>query len=133
MLIFICILHSRKTDLNGQNNSHVYHVCIWIINLYVFNSRWLIADRITGTRGATLIGAILIIIGHICLSLPFAMVGLFTSMFFIIVGSGLMKPNISNIVGRLYPENDVRMDAGFVIFYMSVNMGRFTNYFTTLY
>ena len=53
----------------------------------------------------------------------FAMVGLFTSMFFIIVGSGLMKPNISNIVGRLYPENDVRMDAGFVIFYMSVNMG----------
>lgn len=34
-----------------------------------------------------------------------------------------MKPNISNIVGRLYPENDVRMDAGFVIFYMSVNFG----------
>lgn len=44
-------------------------------------------------------------------------------MFFIIIGSGLMKPNISNIVGRLYPENDRRMDAGFVIFYMSVNMG----------
>ena len=41
----------------------------------------------------------------------------------IIVGSGLMKPNISNIVGRLYPQNDVRMDAGFVIFYMSVNFG----------
>ena len=82
-----------------------------------------IADRITGTRGATLIGAVLIIIGHIYLSLPFAMFGLFASMFFIIVGSGLMKPNISNIVGRLYPQNDVRMDAGFVIFYMSVNFG----------
>ncbi|MGE6827557.1 peptide MFS transporter [Staphylococcus capitis] len=82
-----------------------------------------IADRITGTRGATLIGGVLIIIGHICLSLPFAMFGLFTSMFFIIIGSGLMKPNISNIVGRLYPQNDVRMDAGFVIFYMSVNFG----------
>lgn len=82
-----------------------------------------IADRITGTRGATLLGAVFIIIGHICLSLPFALIGLFTSMFFIIIGSGLMKPNISNIVGRLYPENDRRMDAGFVIFYMSVNMG----------
>ena len=82
-----------------------------------------IADRITGTRGATLIGAVLIIIGHVCLSLPFQMFGLFASMFFIIVGSGLMKPNISNIVGRLYPENDVRIDAGFVIFYMSVNLG----------
>ncbi len=55
-----------------------------------------IADRITGTRGATLLGAVFIIIGHICLSLPFALIGLFT--FFIIIGSGLMKPNISNIV-----------------------------------
>ncbi len=66
-------------------------------------------------EGATLLGAVFIIIGHICLSLPFALIGLFTSMFFIIIGSGLMKPNISNIVGRLYPENDRRMDAGFVI------------------
>ncbi|MCD8821298.1 peptide ABC transporter permease [Staphylococcus gallinarum] len=82
-----------------------------------------IADRVTGTRSATLIGGILIIIGHIFLSLPLDIIGLFISMFFIIVGSGLMKPNISNIVGRLYPENDVRLDAGFVIFYMSVNMG----------
>ena len=41
-----------------------------------------IADRITGTRGATLIGAVLIIIGHICLSLPFAMFGLFASMLY---------------------------------------------------
>ena len=82
-----------------------------------------VADRLFGTRGATLIGAVLIIIGHVCLSLPFAMFGLFASMFFIIIGSGLMKPNISNIVGRLYPENDTRMDAGFVIFYMSVNLG----------
>ncbi len=49
-----------------------------------------IADRITGTRGATLLGAVFIIIGHICLSLPFALIGLFTSMFFIIIGSGLV-------------------------------------------
>ncbi|KRG09165.1 peptide MFS transporter [Staphylococcus sp. NAM3COL9] len=82
-----------------------------------------ISDRITGTRSATFYGGVLIIIGHIFLSLPLDIVGLFISMFFIIVGSGLMKPSISNIVGRLYPENDTRMDAGFVIFYMSVNLG----------
>ena len=82
-----------------------------------------VADRITGTRAANLYGAVFIIIWHVCLSLPIGMTGLFTSMFFIIVGSGLMKPNISNIVGRLYPVNDKRIDAGFVIFYMSVNMG----------
>ena len=45
-----------------------------------------------------------------------------------------MKPNISNIVGRLYPENDVRMDAGFVILYVSqLRCTDFTNYFTTLH
>jgi POT family proton-dependent oligopeptide transporter len=82
-----------------------------------------VADRITGTRQATILGGVLIIIGHICLSLPIGLTGLFISMFFIIVGSGLMKPNISNIVGRLYPEDDKRMDAGFVIFYMAVNSG----------
>lgn len=82
-----------------------------------------ISDRITGTRAATFYGGVLIIIGHIFLSLPLDIVGLFISMFFIIVGSGLMKPSISNIVGRLYPENDTRIDAGFVIFYMSVNLG----------
>lgn len=72
-------------------------------------------------------GAVLIIIGHICLSLPFGLTGLLSSMFFIIVGSGLMKPNISNIVGRLYPKDDSRVDSGFVIFYMAVNMGAFVS------
>src|SRR5699024_5443562 len=60
--------------------------------------------------------------GHIFLSLPLDIAGLFISMFFIIVGSGLMKPSISNIVGRLYPDRDTRIDAGFVIFYMSLNL-----------
>ncbi|MBI5974040.1 peptide MFS transporter [Staphylococcus canis] len=86
-----------------------------------------IADRILGTRRSMVYGAFLIIIGHVVLSLPFALTGLLFSMFFIIVGSGLMKPNISNIVGRLYPEGDNRIDSGFVIFYMAVNMGAFVS------
>ncbi|ARJ51258.1 peptide MFS transporter [Staphylococcus lutrae] len=86
-----------------------------------------VADRILGTRRAMFYGAVLIIIGHICLSLPFGLSGLLSSMFFIIVGSGLMKPNISNIVGRLYPKDDSRVDSGFVIFYMAVNMGAFVS------
>ncbi|EGQ4058349.1 MFS transporter [Staphylococcus pseudintermedius] len=86
-----------------------------------------VADRILGTRRSMFYGAVLIIIGHICLSLPFGLTGLLSSMFFIIVGSGLMKPNISNIVGRLYPKDDSRVDSGFVIFYMAVNMGAFVS------
>ncbi|KAA1042783.1 peptide MFS transporter [Macrococcus equipercicus] len=83
---------------------------------------WL-ADRVIGSRKSLLIGALLIMGGHIAMSLPFGVPAFLASMLLIIVGSGLMKPNISNVVGGLYDKNDSRMDAGFVIFYMSVNMG----------
>lgn len=84
-----------------------------------------IADRLIGSRKALLYGATLIMLGHVAMSLPFGIPAFLASMFLIIVGSGLMKPNISNVVGGLYHKNDSRMDGGFVIFYMSVNMGAF--------
>ena len=92
-----------------------------------------IADRITGNTWCNFNRCSINYPWAYLSSLPFAMFGLFASMFFIIIGSGLMKPNISNIVGRLYPENDVRMDAGFVIFYMSVNFGALISGITTLH
>lgn len=106
-------------EVTAQSVMSIYGSLIFMTTII---GGW-IADRITGTRGATMYGAVLIIVGHVVLSLPLADIGLFVSMFFIIIGSGLMKPNISNIVGRLYPENDSRIDSGFVIFYMAVNMG----------
>ncbi|WP_277602626.1 peptide MFS transporter [Macrococcus armenti] len=84
-----------------------------------------IADRLIGSRKALLYGATLIMLGHVAMSLPFGIPAFLASMFLIIVGSGLMKPNISNVVGGLYHKNDNRMDGGFVIFYMSINMGAF--------
>lgn len=124
MLIFYMYfaIHQNGLGIDQTTAMSIMSVYGALIYMSSIPGAW-IADRITGTRGATLLGAVLIIIGHICLSLPFALFGLFSSMFFIIIGSGLMKPNISNIVGRLYPENDTRIDAGFVIFYMSVNLG----------
>lgn len=82
-----------------------------------------VADRLLGSRRSLLLGSILIMFGHVVLSLPFGLGAFLISMILIIVGSGLMKPNISNVVGGLYHKNDNRLDAGFVIFYMSVNMG----------
>lgn len=82
-----------------------------------------VADRLLGSRRSLLIGSIFIMFGHVVLSLPFGLGAFLISMILIIVGSGLMKPNISNVVGGLYHKNDNRLDAGFVIFYMSVNMG----------
>lgn len=82
-----------------------------------------IADRVLGNRHTLLWGAVVIMAGHITLSLPGGIVPLFIGMFFIIIGSGLMKPNISNVVGTLYTPEDERRDAGFSLFYMAVNIG----------
>lgn len=83
-----------------------------------------VADRLIGSRHALFSGALLIMLGHIVLAFPTGGVPFFLiSMALIIVGTGLMKPNISNVVGGLYDKDDARMDNGFTIFYMSVNMG----------
>src|SRR5690625_1112014 len=84
-----------------------------------------IADRILGTQRTVFYGGVLIMAGHIVLALPAGATALFISMFLIVVGTGLLKPNISNIVGDLYSREDTRRDSGFSIFYMGINMGAF--------
>ena len=84
-----------------------------------------IADRILGTQKAVFYGGILIMIGHIVLALPGGLTPLFVSMALIIIGTGLLKPNVSSVVGDLYSDNDARRDSGFTIFYMGINMGAF--------
>ena len=85
-----------------------------------------IADRLLGTSQTVFYGGILIMIGHIILSLPFGVEAFFISMIFIILGTGLLKPNISSVVGDLYTKDDQRRDSGFSIFYMGINLGAFT-------
>jgi proton-dependent oligopeptide transporter, POT family len=85
---------------------------------------WL-ADRVFGTSRALFYGGILIMIGHIVLSLPGDLTMLFISMVFIVIGTGLLKPNVSSVVGDIYAPEDNRRDAGFSIFYMGINLGAF--------
>lgn len=83
---------------------------------------WL-ADRILGSRATIVFGGVLIMLGHIALSLPGSVTALFVSMALIILGSGVLKPNLSGIVGDLYTKEDYRRDAGFSIFYTGANAG----------
>jgi proton-dependent oligopeptide transporter, POT family len=85
---------------------------------------WL-ADRIFGTSKAIFYGGILIMFGHIALSIPGSSSMFFISMVLIVLGTGLLKPNVSTVVGELYSEKDPRRDAGFSIFYMAINLGGF--------
>jgi POT family proton-dependent oligopeptide transporter len=84
-----------------------------------------VADRLLGLRRAIWYGGILIALGHgsIALSAIAGKPAFFLGLFLIVLGTGLLKPNISAIVGDLYPEGGARRDAGFSIFYMGINIG----------
>ena len=89
------------------------------------NGGWL-ADRIFGTSKAIFYGGVFIMLGHIALAIPGNITLFFISMVLIVIGTGLLKPNVSSVVGDVYPENDNRRDSGFSIFYMGINLGGFT-------
>ena len=98
-----------------------------------------IADRWLGLRRSILIGAVLITSGHLAIGISgLAGAGVGKTFFFlglvlIVLGTGLLKPNISAIVGDLYPEGGARRDAGFSIFYMGINTGAFVGQLVTGY
>ena len=82
----------------------------------------LIADYVTGARLAVFLGGLIIAAGHFSLVFR-SMTTFYLGLILISVGTGLLKPNISTMVGGLYRENDPRRDSGFSIFYMGINLG----------
>ncbi|KRN98298.1 dipeptide tripeptide permease [Levilactobacillus paucivorans] len=82
-----------------------------------------LSDRVWGSRKTVFIGGILIMFGHIALSIPAGAMALFISILLIVLGTGLLKPNVSEMVGGLYDEGDTRRDAGFTIFVFGINLG----------
>ncbi|MEU5880747.1 peptide MFS transporter [Spirillospora sp. NPDC047279] len=83
-----------------------------------------IADRVLGARRAVLVGGTIIMLGHISMAIPGGAGFIYFGLFLIIVGTGLLKPNISTMVGKLYEgQPDARRDSAFSIFYMGINIG----------
>ncbi len=104
---------SKAGAVYGMYTSMVYLLCL--------GGGW-VADRITGRRRAVLIGGVLISAGEFCLATPgepFFYAGLVLLM----MGTGMLKGNVSVIVGSLYGKDDPRRDSGFSIFYMGINIG----------
>ena len=81
-----------------------------------------IADRITGQRRAVLIGGIFIACGEFCLVVP-SEASFYLGLVLLVCGTGLLKGNVSTIVGQLYAQGDPRRDSGFSLFYMGINLG----------
>jgi POT family proton-dependent oligopeptide transporter len=84
-----------------------------------------IADRLIGQQAAVLWGGVLIMLGHFTMAVP-SLSTFYLGLLLIVLGTGLLKPNVSAIVGQIYEPDDVRRDAGFSIFYMGINIGGFT-------
>ena len=101
----------------------VYGTYTSMVYLLSLPGGW-VADRLVGQRRAVLYGGILIASGHYALAIP-ALSTFYLGLVLVVLGTGLLKPNISVIVGQLYPEKDIRRDAGFSIFYMGINTGAF--------
>ena len=81
-----------------------------------------IADRLIGAQRAVLYGGILIAVGHFSMAFP-SLRTFYLGLLLIVIGTGLLKGNVSVIVGRLYAPDDVRRDAAYSIFYMGINLG----------
>ena len=84
----------------------------------------LIADRVLGQYRSVLVGGVIIAVGHFILAFD-VLVAFYAGLACIVVGTGLLKPNVSTLVGALYAPSDARRDAGFSLFYMGINLGAF--------
>ena len=86
----------------------------------------MLADQILGSKKAVTYGAILLVFGHLGMTVESNEQIFYLSLALIVSGVGFLKPNISTMVGALYEEGDPRRDSGFTIFYMGINIGAFT-------
>ncbi|GGX64574.1 MFS transporter [Litorimonas cladophorae] len=86
-----------------------------------------IADRLIGSQKAIWYGGIVIMCGHIVLAIPSDKT-FFLGLILVVLGTGLLKPNISAVVGQLYSSEDKRRDSGYALYYMGINIGSFIGY-----
>ncbi len=82
----------------------------------------MLADRLLGARRAVILGGLLMAAGHLTMTIQ-SSDAFFLALGLLIVGNGFFKPNISTIVGKLYPDGSTKRDAGFTLFYMGINLG----------
>ena len=106
---------------SDQTATAIYGLYTAAVYVIALPGGW-IADRLIGGQRAVWYGGIIIMCGHFILAIP-SVWAFFTGLAFVAIGTGLLKPNISAIVGEFYPPGDPRRDGGFTIFYMGINVG----------
>ena len=106
----------------GQTILAVYGAAVFLLSI----PGGIFADRVIGPWRSSLYGGVVIMAGHLCLSVPMESLA-WAGIVLVAVGTGFIKPNLSTIVGGLYDQGDPRRDTGFQLFYMSINVGAFAS------
>jgi POT family proton-dependent oligopeptide transporter len=128
MLYMVAPLAAGGLGLETAEAAGIYGLYTGSVYFTAIPGGW-IADRLLGLRNAVLVGGVLIALGHYCLFGAASTPVFFAGLGLIVLGTGLLKPNVSSIVGELYGRGDVRRDAGFTIFYVGINLGAFLSPF----
>ncbi len=128
--IFVLFL-SKALLMSDKDASNIYGSFTGLVYLTPLLGGY-ISDRYWGNRKSIFIGGIMMAIGQFLMFFSGNAVGtdlaspmMVSGLGFLIIGNGFFKPNISTMVGQLYPKNDVRIDGAFTIFYMGINLGAF--------
>jgi proton-dependent oligopeptide transporter, POT family len=114
---------NKGMGLTDKTATAIYGIYTAAVYLVALPGGW-IADRLMGAQRAVFVGGIIIMSGHFVLAIP-SVYAFFLGLLLVVLGTGLLKPNVSAIVGELYQPGDARRDGGFTIFYMGINVGAF--------
>ncbi len=124
LILFMTDAARGGMGMNAAEAGALYGLYTFGVYALALPGGW-IADRLIGSRQAVLYGGVLIALGHFSMAIPSTQ-SFYLGLLLIVLGTGLLKPNVSAIVGDLYTEADgARRDAGFSIFYMGINIGAF--------
>src|SRR5690606_32170356 len=127
-LLTVFLITEVAKDGWGWTNESAMQLYGWYTGLVYLTPLigGMIADRLTGYRKAITIGAIIMTLGHASMALEGQSdLFFFAGLVLMILGNGMFKPNISSMVGKLYPNSSTKKDAGYTIFYMGINAGAF--------
>ncbi len=121
VLYMVAAVKDGGLAMNNKDAANIFGLYTMAVYLGAMPGGF-IADRFLGARKAVLIGGIIIALGHFTMAFP-ATETFYAGLALIVVGTGLLKPNITSMLGMLYKQGDPRRDGGFSIFYMGVNVG----------
>ena len=118
LLVLYLVYHLQYADKDAKAMYATYTGLVYLTPIL----GGLLADRFLGQRKAILIGAVVMAMGHFAMAFESM---LFLALSLLIIGNGFFKPNISTMVGNLYPQGDARRDSAYTIFYIGINLGAF--------